>query len=147
MKKISARIIAFLLTVALIIGYVPVTSSAAGTEPKIGSYENVADYIKITTNSSADIGYETTKKINVTPELRGFYGNLRFENTNHYMYSATVNYTEDSSTYGSIRFVMGHGKTSTGESKDIEVCLRPNVGGQCVLFLSGPETGEQAVAT
>lgn len=146
MKKNSTRIIAFLLAVALIIGYVPVTSTAAGAEPKIGSSENVADYITVTTNSTEDTGYETTKKINVTPELRGFFGNLQFADTNHYMYSATVNYTEDSSTYGSIRFVLGQGKTGTGETKDIEVCLRPNVGGQCVLFLSGPETGEQAVS-
>lgn len=146
-KMKTIRIVAFLLTLVLLVTYLPVTSFASGAEPKLGTAENAADFITVTTNSSADTGYETTKTIQVAPELRGFFGNLDFADTNHYMYSATVNYTGDTSSYGSIRFVVGQGNNSAGAMKYIEVCLRPNVGGQSVLFLNGPDTGEEPVAT
>lgn len=142
-----SRVFAFLIALAILAGNLPVISMAAGAEPKLGDAANAAETITVSTNYSDNTGYEETKSIPVTPGERGFFGNLNFGKTNHYKYSATVTYTGDTSTYGSIRFVAGHGKDSEGRLSYIEVCLRPNVSGQSVLFLNGPESGENAVVT
>ena len=142
-----SRAVALLVITVMLAGHLPVTSLASGTEPKIGDAQNAADSITVTTNYSDNTGYEETKNIPITPGVRGFFGNLNFGKTKHYKYSATVAYTEDTSTYGSIRFVAGYGKDSAGRMKYIEVCLRPNVSGQSVLFLNGPDSGENVVAT
>ncbi len=117
------------------------------TEPKIGDAQNAADMIAVVTNQTEIIDYKEAKCINVEPEMRGYYGNLEFGKGDRYVYSAKVKFTEDTSTYGSIRLVLGYGFNKNNQKQFIEVCLRPTLGGQNVLFLNGPEAGEEVVAT
>ena len=89
--------------------------------------------------------YNSTNTINIKANTRGTLGNIYYyggsDNCTYY-YSADICIENDTSTYGSIRLVLGNCQYENYK-KNIEVCLRPTLGGQTVFFLNG--NGEYAV--
>lgn len=89
--------------------------------------------------------YKATNTINVNAGTRGTLGNIYYyggaDNCTYY-YSADICITNDTSTYGSIRMVLGYCQYENNK-KYIEVCVRPSLSGQTVFFLTG--NGETAV--
>ncbi len=112
------------------------------------SEESKTEPLNITVNNNGvdetDI-YKATNTINVNASTRGTFGNIYYyggaENCTYY-YSADICITNDTSTYGSIRMVLGYCQYENNK-RYIEVCVRPSLSGQTVFFLNG--NGETAV--
>ena len=82
--------------------------------------------------------YKANKTVTVAANTRGSFGNLYFTrpaDTAVYYYSANMNILNDTSNYGSVRFVLGYGNIGDVK-KYIEVCYRPGIN-QIVAFLNG----------
>lgn len=141
------KCVSLLLIVAFVLSIIPLTVNASNEEPQIGVNENAADYMSVTNNDvDYTANFRNTKEINVAANTRGSFGNIKYTG-NVYYYSADIYVESDSSSYGSIRMILGTCTYSAYE-RYIEVCIRPNLDGQAVFFLNGSglnSSGEYAV--
>ena len=142
------KVIALLLVVTFVLSMIPMSVNASDEEPDIGGNENAAEYMTVINN---DVDYTSsfrnTGEIEVSPNTRGSFDNIKYTG-NVYYYSADIYIASDSSSYGSIRMVLGT-CTYSAYKRYIEVCVRPNLNGQAVFFLDGNglnESGEYAVS-
>ena len=149
-KKVKATIskcMALLLVFVYVLSVIPLTANASNEEPQIGTNSNAAEYITVTNNDvdyTAD--FRSTKEISIASNTRGSFGNIKHTG-NVYYYSADVCVESDTSSYGSIRMILGT-CTYSAYKRYIEVCIRPNLDGQAVIFLNGHglnTSGEYAV--
>ena len=149
-KKVKANMskcVALLLVFAYVLSVIPLTANASNIEPQIGTNSNAAEFMTVTNNDvdyTAD--FRNTKEIGVTSNTRGSFGNIKYTG-NVYYYSADICVENDTSSYGSIRMILGT-CTYSAYKRYIEVCIRPNLSGQAVFFLNGGDmnsSGEYAV--
>lgn len=141
------KCVSLLLIVAFLLSIIPLTVNASNEEPQIGVNVNAADYMSVTNNDvDYTANFRNTKEINVAANTRGSFGNIKYTG-NVYYYSADIFVESDSSSYGSIRMILGT-CTYSAYKRYIEVCIRPNLDGQAVFFLNGSglnSSGEYAV--
>lgn len=136
------KLICLITALVLCISSLPLSVSAA-QEPSIGSSRNAAEYMTVINNGTDYTQtFKNSGEISVAADTRGFFGNIFFTGDT-FNYSADILVSSDYSTYGSIRMVLGACKYK-GNTKNIELCVRPSLGGQTVFFLTG--NGEDAVS-
>ena len=144
-KNILTRIMMVVLSISILLSSfsaISVIADSSNTE------EGTTTPLNITVNNNGvdetEI-YKSTNQINVVENTRGNFGNIYYfggaENCTYY-YSADICVKSDTSTYGSIRMVLGYCQYENNK-KYIEVCVRPSLSGQTVFFLNG--NGEYAV--
>ena len=142
------KVIALLLVVTFILSMIPMSVNASDEEPDIGGNSNAAEYMTVTNNDvDCTSSFRNTGEIAISPNTRGSFDNIKYTG-NVYYYSADIYVASDSSSYGSIRMVLGT-CTYSAYKRYIEVCVRPNLNGQAVFFLDGNglnESGEYAVS-
>jgi len=150
LKRIKANLnkcMALLLVLIYVLSMVPLTANASNEEPQLGANDNIAEYMTVTNNDvDCTADYRNTKEINVISNTRGSFGNIKHTG-NVYYYSADICVENDTSSYGSIRMILGT-CTYSAYKRYIEVCIRPNLDGQAVIFLNGHgfnTSGEYAV--
>ncbi len=143
-KTRKRKIVALALLLSAICIVTPLSIWASNAEPTIGSATNVADSA-IVNNAGVNVteSYREDKKVTFNEAERGSFGELVFGSTNTYTYSADVTFREDSSTYGSIRFVLGTGiRTKDSKACTIEVGIRPNCGDAVLFANANGDEGE-----
>ena len=143
-NNIFKKITMILLSISILISSLSVITVIADSyneeEPK-----NTKGFTVINNGVDETDSYNSTNKINIKANTRGSLGNIYYyggsDNCTYY-YSADICIDNDTSTYGSIRLVLGYCQFENNK-KNIEVCVRPTLGGQTVFFLNG--NGEYAV--
>ena len=144
-KYIFIRIMTVILSISIMLSSFSVISVIADSS---NTEEGAKTPLNITVNNNGvdetEI-YKSTNQINISENTRGNFGNIYYfggaENCTYY-YSADICVKSDTSTYGSIRMVLGYCQYENNK-KYIEVCVRPSLSGQTVFFLNG--NGEHAV--
>lgn len=149
-KSNMRRSIALILAFVMIATYLPISAFAADEEgrPEIGTAENAADYMTVINNGvDCTQQYKENKTIDVAKNTSGILDGIDFGLTNSYVFSASVTFTEDVSHqppnqngWGSIRLRLGKGVDGSGNEKNIEVCMRPNLNHQWLVFNGNGET-------
>lgn len=149
-KSNMRRSIALILAFVMIATNLPISAFAADEEgrPEIGTAENAADYMTVINNGvDCTQQYKENQTINVAKNTSGILGGIDFGLTNTYVFSASVTFTEDVSHqppnqngWGSIRLRLGKGVDGSGNEKNIEVCMRPNLNHQWLVLNGNGET-------
>ena len=144
-KYIFAKIVTVILSISILLSSFFVISTIADSS---NTQEGAKTPLNISVNNNGvdetEI-YKSTNQINLSENTRGDFGNIYYfggaEDCTYY-YSADICVKSDTSTYGSIRMVLGYCQYENNK-KYIEVCVRPSLSGQTVFFLNG--NGEYAV--
>lgn len=140
-KKTMYKCLSLLTGTAIVLALLPITASASA-EPIFSGETNAAGFMRVTVgNDDVTDSFKESGNISVKENTRGNFTNIFFTG-NTYYYSASVKIENDTSTYGSIRLVAGTCKMD-GSIGYLEVCARPNIGGQTVYFINA--NGETAV--
>lgn len=71
--------------------------------------------------------------------------NVLYGSSGTYYFSGTVN-GENAVYWGSMRFLVAERQIDSGETEKINVCLRPGIHNQIVVFSNGTSAGEQALS-
>ena len=139
-KHFKVKILSLITAICVIFASAPFSIGAAeATEPAPGSAENAAEHMTVINNGTNKTEeYKVNKTVTVAANTRGSFDSLYFTrpaDTAVYYYSANMNILNDTSNYGSVRFVLGYGNIGDVK-KYIEVCYRPGIN-QIVAFLNG----------